>query len=53
MKASVFIATASATAAALCSGATGFVVAPTLAVKVRGNSGIALLLEGCLAVDGL
>lgn len=37
MKASMFIATASATTAALCSGATGFVFAPTLAVKVREN----------------
>lgn len=37
MKASVFIATASAATAALCSVATGFVFAPTLAVKVREN----------------
>eukprot|EP00904_Undaria_pinnatifida_P011098 jgi/Undpi1/7118/HiC_scaffold_22.g09592.m1 len=37
MKASVFIATASATAVALCSGAAGFVFAPTLAVKRVGG----------------
>ena len=53
MKASVFIAISSATTAALCSGVAGFVFAPTLAVKVRENSGITAVLECCLAVDGL